>query len=385
MSPSKKASFESSKELKRVFNEHFEVWRKKQRRSLPDLAERCGVSPAYLAHIGRYGRIPSRPVLILLALNFELKDLSSFLAAAGIRDPWPYEPVLRLTEDTAQDSKLLSIRLDMDGFTDAIRGMIRSEIRQRSIHDLLGKRPLRIGFNKTQTWMFDPAAPGAKGFFVEFCDMLGVSLQQEIEGVPMGFSDYARKLASGEIDFFGPIMSAPHSSTGVLFTQPLYKLGVSAVFRTRQTADLENLAAPTDIEELASGNYQIAVVRNSLPHLLANTRLNRSDSSLIICQSDEEAFDRVILKGITKPAHIFVCNAPMAKAFAVSHAKQVKLLFGTRDTLLDLADNSIAVRPDWPEVVPVINEAMNFIVNRGGFRERMKRTISKELIELMEY
>lgn len=112
--------------------------------------------------------------------------------------------------------------------------------------------------------------------------MLGVSLQQEIEGEAMEFRDYARNLATGEIDFFGPIQSPPHSSTGVLFTQPLYKLSVYTVFRTRQTSELEALPAPEDIEELAQGKYQIAVVRNTLPHLLANTRLHRSDSSLII-------------------------------------------------------------------------------------------------------
>lgn len=63
----------------------------------------------------------------------------------------------------------------------------------------------------------------------------------------------------------------------------------------------------------------------------------------------------------------------------------MKLLFGTQETLLELADNFIAIRPDWPEMVSVINEAMKFIVSRGGFRERMKRTISKDHSELIEY
>src|SRR5262249_9800693 len=116
-----KIAFEQSKELRRVFLEQFELWKKHRHGGMEDLAQRCGVSASYLSHVGRYGRIPSRPVLILLAFNFELSDPRVLFDAAGIKESWPYDSGSRIQSGSAAEPGFLSLKLDMAGFTGAIR------------------------------------------------------------------------------------------------------------------------------------------------------------------------------------------------------------------------------------------------------------------------
>src|SRR5688500_7069954 len=134
----KKLEFETSKRLKTIFNESFDRWRKRNGAGLDELARRCGVSQAYLAHVGRYGRVPGKPVLYLLALNLEIDNPATILDAAGLNEDWPYSPGIGLNPKNMESSGLLSVRLDMNGFTDAVRTIIRSESKQRGIKDLVG-------------------------------------------------------------------------------------------------------------------------------------------------------------------------------------------------------------------------------------------------------
>ena len=88
---SQRTEFESSPDLKRLFLRELELWRRATHLGLADLSHRCGVSPSYLAHIGRYGRIPSKPVLILLALNFGLQNPRELFESAKLSDEWPFD------------------------------------------------------------------------------------------------------------------------------------------------------------------------------------------------------------------------------------------------------------------------------------------------------
>jgi transcriptional regulator with XRE-family HTH domain len=119
--------FETSAELKALFARELRSWRTRHRLSIDDLAQRCGVSPSYLAHVGRYGRVPGKPVLLLLALNFELPDPSLLLKAAGLSDPWPFAPGTRLMEQEAPANGFLSVRLDMNGFVEALKSAIKDQ------------------------------------------------------------------------------------------------------------------------------------------------------------------------------------------------------------------------------------------------------------------
>ena len=378
--------FEVSRTLRETFNQHFEEWRRRSGGTLDQLAFRCGVSPGYLSHVRRYGRIPGRPVLILLALNFGISG-SELYRQAGILEPFPLDPELGLGKQQAQ-AGFISFKLDMDGFTGAIRSIVRSEMHTRSVKDLLGSRPIRIGMNYHQYWLFDRAEPPNDGkhtgLFAEFCDMLGTALQKEIELVTVPFASYIEQLQRGQIDLFGPTMVVPNLPGDILFTQPVYKMGVSGIWRKRRANDLENLATPKTLDDVRTKPYEIAVLKNSLPHLLANTLLQRTDSSLILVTSDEEGIERTLLKGLNRPAHIFLTNSITAALTVRKTPEEFGLLFGSRRTLLDLADNSIAVRPDWPEVIPTINDAISFLRSRGGLVERLQKLHGGELSELVE-
>jgi hypothetical protein len=123
-----RSEFETSLELKALFLRELRAWSARHNAGLKDLAQRCGVSASYLAHIGRYGRIPSKPILLLLILNFEMKDPQALLSAAGVQEPWPYQTGTHLIEaKTQSDPGFLSVRLDMNGLVEALAGAIREK------------------------------------------------------------------------------------------------------------------------------------------------------------------------------------------------------------------------------------------------------------------
>jgi len=110
----KNVDFETSTELKRLFSQELDAWCSKHRRGVDELSARCGVSRSYLAHIGRYGRIPSKPVLILLALNFEMTDPLALFRAARVNEPWPFDKATGISQAQSARDGFLSIKLDMD-------------------------------------------------------------------------------------------------------------------------------------------------------------------------------------------------------------------------------------------------------------------------------
>lgn len=375
MKSGKKLGFECSSRLKEIFNQHYEVWRKKNGADLSDLANKCGVSSAYLAHLRRYGRIPSRPVLILLALNFGISG-KKFFEAADIVEDFPYEHGLEIAKPTREESGLFSVKFNAEAFAEVVKSVVRSEVSSRTPRDLLRGRPLKIGLNYHQHWLFDSHTPPANekhtGLFPEICRMLGLALQIDIELKYIPYASYLDSISRGEIDLFGPTMVVPNLPIRVGYSTSLYKLGMSALWRKRSVPGFQELPTPKQIEDLLNPAIKIAVTKNTLPHLLANTRLNRQDSELLLCSSDEEAMERITLRGLQRPAHLFLTNSMTALLAAKQNKQSLGLLFATRETLLDLADNAIAIRPDWPELPAMINEALTFLLSRGGLIERLK-------------
>jgi transcriptional regulator with XRE-family HTH domain len=119
-------TFETSTELKTLFARELRAWRARHGLSMDELAQRCGVSRSYLAHVGRYGRVPGKPVLLLLALNFELPEPALLLKAAGAKEPWPFPATTRLADHDTTNSGFLSVKLDMNGFVDALKSAIKA-------------------------------------------------------------------------------------------------------------------------------------------------------------------------------------------------------------------------------------------------------------------
>jgi hypothetical protein len=388
----KQVDFETSGELKKLFNQELDAWCGRTRLGLEELSARCGVSRSYIAHIGRYGRIPSKPVLLLLALNFGMKDPSALLRAARVQDPWPFDHPARVDTLESTANGFLSVKLDMDGLVGALKDAIREQFRPRTLKDLLGDRPLRIGLNHTQPWLYETLPDGStdftRGFVPDLIDLLGHSLRYPIASVPVPFNRHVEKLRNGEIDIFGPMVSTPQGPAKALFSLPVSRMGMSAVWRLRSTTSLADLPPPQTFEELRNPEYQIAVHKDSRGQLITNTRLGRPDDSLILCETVEEGLDRVRLRGVSKPAHILIC-ASMTTLWAIrDHPDELMPLFNTRTSLIDICDNAFAIRSDWPEAVAPINQALSFIMSSGGFGARVNELVRKNsggLFDIQDY
>lgn len=203
--------------------------------------------------------------------------------------------------------------------------------------------------------------------------MLALSLQCRVEFSVVDYGDYPEALHQQRVDIFGPCVSAPNLPPGTIFSSPLYWIGMSALMRRVPTASLAPLPAPTTLKQMIEAPYQLAVIRNSRAHLLANTRFKRPDSQLIICHSREEALDRIMLRGVVRPAHLFVCNSVDALMWHDQHKSQTQPLFTAPDNLIDLADTAVAVRADWPEFVAALNDFISFLDRSGTLLDLFRR------------
>jgi hypothetical protein len=218
----------------------------------------------------------------------------------------------------------------------------------------------------------------SRGLIPEFIGQLANSLGCEVSTSVVPVSRHVEKLRSGEIDIFGPMLTIPPGPSKTFFSLPINRLGLSGVMRLRPTPNLEILPAPQSFEDLKDPRYEIAVIRDSRPHLLANTRLNRPNERLVLCDSDDEALDRVLMRGVLKPAHLFICTTRGAWDWAAKHPDGLKSIFRTQTTMVDVCDNAFAIRPDWPEVVPIVNQAISFLMSSGGFAQRVNE-LTREL------
>jgi len=379
-------NFKASKQLRTLFLEEFDLWSKKNRAGMDELARRCGLSPAYISQIGRYGRIPSKSALILLALQFELRPAERIFTAAGISESWPLEEGLLLRKGSALNDSFLTLNLDMEGLRKSVREVIREEVRPRNIKDLTRGRPLKIGVNPLMEWNAKEAKPSQelRGFFPEVCEMLALSLQCNIETHIVEYSSYEDLFARGELDMFGPLLFAPTFTTHSLFTTGLYRAGLSALFRKKPHPELKPLPEPKHLQDVIDGDYQIAVLRKGRSHLVCKTLLKKSDDQLILCDSHEEAFERITLKGIRRAAHLFFVNSVTAHDFAEGAAREVSFLFSRPETIVDRCEVSAVIRPDWPELVTRVNEAFGFLIQTGALEESLNRWLPKEYRHLIE-
>jgi len=381
-----KVAYDTSRELKELFNRHFERWKKTHQAGLQELARRCGVSSSYMNHVSRYGRIPGKPVLILIALNFELPDPQQLFDAARINEGWPFDPELGLRRGSARDTGFLNIQVDMDGFTDTIRSIITQELRPKTISDLTRGRPLRFGISHYQHWLFkdagDTAATEGHGFFHELCEMLAMTLRCKIDTRLVERSEYRELLRAGEIDVYGPIISSPDSLNHSL-TEPFCHLGMSALVRKSPCPNLPELPVPERVEDLLNRDYKLCVLRNTRGHMFVNTRLNRSDDDIVICDTLEEAVERLTMASIARPAHVCIFNSVSAITEQQKLPKALAVAFASRDSVIKMTSNCLEVRPDWTELIPVLNQSISYLIRTGTLGERLKKYIPASAEEVV--
>jgi len=370
--------FERSSELKRLFNELSEVWCRSSRLGMADLAERCGVSLQYLSHIGRYGRIPSKPILTLLAFNLSSTNPDIFFRAAGMLDAWPYEPGLGLRARSASDSGLLSINLDMNGFTQAIREIVRAEIQPKRVEILLGNRPLRVGLNRGQFFLFNKENDASEeGFFPDLVRALVLSLHCELEFVEVPHLEFDSRLNDGTIDCYGPIYrTAPRIGHG-LFSKPFCRVAAVVLGRSRAAKNLEQLPPPKRFADLKKRDYVIAVHRGSMAHHFAAGELGIPESRIIPCDAPEEAVERIVLTSMPRPAHVMITDAPYAAKVDADHPTTTAMLLSSADGDAPPFEDTLAIRSDWPELLALVNETLEYLRTNRTLDRLLERTVNE--------
>ena len=106
---------------------------------------------------------------------------------------------------------------------------------------------------------------------------------------------------------------------------------------------------------------------------------------LFLCDSDREARDRVLLRGIQNPAHLFVCNSLFAQSVYGEHPKDTKLLFAETRASVDYEDITIAIKPEWKSVAGLVNQALDFLLLRAGFTVRLEKRFSDKRSKLLSF
>lgn len=370
----KSQTFEHSIELKRAFNELSEQWCRKNRMGMADLAERCGVSVQYLQHIGRYGRIPSRPVLTLLAFVLEVADPQVFFRLAGLKEDWPFEPGLGLRQQSAADSGLLSVSIDKNGFASMIREIVRAEVQPKRVEDLLGNRALRVGLNRGQFFLFDSGSKN-EGFFPELMRALALALHCQVEFTDVAHGDFATMLERGKIDCYGPVYRTASRLGKGLFSRPFCAVNLAALGRLRKATSLSALPMPKRISDLRKRDYVIAVHRDSMAQHFAESELDIPAERLIACDLPEEAFERVLLANLPRPAHLMLTDAPYAERVQRQHSSTTQLLFCDNDSDCPQFEDTFVVRSDWPSLLALMDQALELLKKGKGLERLFERSL----------
>ena len=382
------ASEATSTALKKLYQERLSAWKRANGTTVEQLAERCGVTASYLGQISRYGRIPGKPVLLLLAMNLDRHNPERWFAAANIETDWPYAKGLGLAQVENQDQGFLSVSVDMSRFEETIERIVTKASRTRSISELTQGRALRVGMDLGSTWAFQQYLDGIPnedvGFFPALIRTLAISLQSRISVVPCAHGDFLERMTNGELDLFGPMFSQPGRLGDSVLAVPYCSVGLSAVWRKGAHPRLEELPIPTKLDELRDSRYHIAVIRDGISNHFANARLGRTDN-LYLCESHEEREERLVLSGISRPAHVVLCDSIVAHTVAQRHPEQCEVLVLDGSAVLDRYQHSIAVRRDWPELHGLIDDSIRFLARGKATEEMFWESIPRDVKEYVSF
>jgi hypothetical protein len=372
-------SFDDSEELKFIFNRELNNWKEKTHATLEHLADLCGVTPSYLGLVGRYGRVPSRSVLILLALNFQMSSPKDLLRAAGVDAYWPYPEGSSITQTTAKDQRFLSLSLDMQGFSESIREIVRSELRPKRLSELLKGRAINFGVNINQAYLTESPGKGSNSFTTSLVKVLSQNLQQSFTEIDSNHANAFEQLAEGKLDIFGPVHTTPRRLGLACYTTAFAKVQVAALWRKKAVGSLQELPKPKSWEDLKNHAYILSVFNKTSGHEFALTRLNTPPSNLLVADSPMEALERITMKSAGRAAHLIIVEAPIAEKIAKEHPDEVETLFiGPKNP--HSFEIAFAVRPDWAEIAHQLSETLNFLNKDGTMRELLQFSTYKTLV-----
>ena len=358
--------FQTSRALRTMFNRNYDAWAEKHNRGLSDLAELCGVTTAYLSQVARYGRVPSRPVLILLAFNFDLTDPAELFQAAELTDPWPYNRGVTL-QKRASKNNLLELRFDEDNFKSLIREVVQQELRPRSLKQMTQGRPIRIGLNLNQSFLIQKENQNYRGFFHELLSQLSLFLQHRIDLIEVSYLDCFDMLQRGELDLYGPIYLTPQRLDQALYSQTILEQGLAALMRKSNFNNIPKLAEPKDLKDIITKGYTIAVMEGTAAsHFVQN---HCPQNPIIKCSTHQECVERITLS-VERQAHLIICDAGIAEKNAKEDPDGLlSLKFSWPDKWLGTLGTNLAIRPDWRELKTLIDNALDFLSDEGLLKQ----------------
>jgi hypothetical protein len=266
----------------------------------------------------------------------------------------------------------------MNGFANAIRDIVRAEIQPKRIENLLGNRPLRVGLNRGQFFLFDERKQHVnEGFFPELIRALVLSLHCEVEFIDIAHGEFDKKFEQGLIDCYGPIYRTARRIGHGLFSKAFCHVSVAGIGRVRKATNLSDLPAPKRIVDLRKRDYIIAVHRESMAHHFLEAELGIPAARILPCDVPEEAIERVVLTSLPRPAHLIVTDSPFALKVQQNHPTTTEMLFSNSDADLSPFENTLAVRPDWPALLSVLDESLEYLRKNGALKRLLERTVDK--------
>lgn len=374
--------FETSKELKNFFNKEFLRWKKENRGTLEELADKCGISSSYLSQVSRYGRIPNKPILILLAFNFKLSNPSEIFKFAGL-DPhtWAYPENYALKENSIVN-EFFKISFDENRFNEMLRQSYKTSVTKKTNLN----NCLQVGLNVDQSFGFYEEGISS-GLFPELLGKIFNVAGLKTTFKAVHFSECFEQLEAGEIDLYAPLYATPRRTSHVLFSKPLFRSTFSGLWRKKKYGALVNLPAPKLLTELLNRPYKVAVLNNSCTHHFAEMFLANSESELILCDSGEEVIERLSVSGIRRPAHLALCDASVACDMKSEYSDYLELLFQRENSENPYFDDAIAVRKDNTELLDLINNAISFMHQSHSIqtlvRSHRPQDLEKSIITMM--
>jgi ABC-type amino acid transport substrate-binding protein len=266
----------------------------------------------------------------------------------------------------------------MRGFTSVIRDIVRAEIQPKRLEDLLGGRPLRVGLNYAQFFMFDGNQKRkAEGFFPELMRSIGLAVTAPVDFIDVLHTDFQDKLEQGVIDCYGPIYKTASRLSKSLFTIPFCTVPAAALLRVKKAPPLVELPPLRSFSDLQIRPYIVTVHRDSMAHHFAESVLGIHPNRILACELPEESLERIILNKIPRAAHLMLTDLPFAKEASKAHQKDITMFKQSEAEQEASFENCIAVRSDWQPLLGGINQALEYLKRNGAIGRLAERNPSE--------
>ena len=124
------------------------------------------------------------------------------------------------------------------------------------------------------------------------------------------------------------------------------------------------------------------MLRDSVGHDFMTTRLMRPDDSIIFCDTYDEILERLSLTTTLKPAHLSIADAG-AIFFDLALAPPLYDVILTECADTPSYENTLSVRPDWPEVAAALNQVLRDRILQQSIKQLLNENLDPRLKTLI--